>query len=57
VIGDRQRYRDLTIVLLAKLAATLSSHFSGRPASAIERRIPQPKFFTTRLAEAAERIN
>src|SRR5262249_3391574 len=26
VIGDRQRHRDLTIVLLAKLATILSSH-------------------------------
>src|SRR5262249_29600484 len=26
MIGDRQRHRDLTIVLLAKLAAILSSH-------------------------------
>src|SRR5262249_28645498 len=31
VIGDRQRHRDLTIVLLAKLAAILSSHPDRMP--------------------------
>src|SRR5262249_24504080 len=37
VIGDRQRHRDLTIVLLVKLAAILSSHpdrmLRGQPGS------------------------